>query len=90
MAKEYSQFGFGTSVTMRLTSDYHNTNRTIIVDSAFASLKTLINLKKHGLFTCGMVKTASKGYPKAFLTQKLENLERGDSYILTSTSECMQ
>ena len=65
-AKEYNELGFGTAVTLRLTKEYHNTNRTVIMDSAFASLKCVTNLKLNGLFTCGMVKTASRGYPKAF------------------------
>jgi hypothetical protein len=81
-AKEYNELGFGTAVTLRLTKKYHNTNRTVIMDSAFASLKCVTNLKLNGLFTCGMVKTASRGYPKAFLVEKLAQLERGESYIL--------
>jgi hypothetical protein len=68
-AKEYhAAYGSGTSITLRLCSPWRGSGRTIIGDSAFASVKTLIALHKElSLFFMGIVKTASTKFPKQFM-----------------------
>ncbi|OQR88090.1 hypothetical protein ACHHYP_07563 [Achlya hypogyna] len=59
----------GTAVALRLTQDYNGTKRTVIGDSAFASVRTLVALWERGLYFMGHVKTAHCGYPKTILEQ---------------------
>ena len=67
--KEYAKdYGSGTSSSLRLTRYWSGSDRTVVADSAFASLKTAEALHKHrGLRFIGLVKTAHKQYPKAWL-----------------------
>ena len=45
---------------MRLTTDFHGTERIVIADSWFGSIKTAIALKQSGLYSIMIVKTAHK------------------------------
>ncbi|OQR88144.1 hypothetical protein THRCLA_22900 [Thraustotheca clavata] len=46
--KQYQkELGSGTATVLRLSQPYFGTGRTVVADSAFASVKTLIELKKH-------------------------------------------
>ena len=66
--KDYAQlYGEGTAVTLRLTQEYYGTGRVVHADSAFSSVKTLLALQDRGLHFMGMVKTAHKEYPLAYL-----------------------
>ena len=66
--KDFSQeYGEGTAVTLRLTKEYYGTGRVVHADSAFSSVKTLLALRERALFFMGMIKTAHKEYPLAFL-----------------------
>ncbi|KAF4149303.1 Transposase IS4 [Phytophthora infestans] len=69
--KQYcSQFGEGASIVLRLAEPYKGTRRTIIADSTFASVKTLVQVEKPlGLFFMGIVKTATVQYPKTHMQQ---------------------
>ena len=84
--KTYSrQYGASTAVTLRLTSNWFETKRTIIADSWFSSVKTLIQLRNRGLFFMGLVKTAHKQYPMKFLERwagALRREERGSHKLL--------
>lgn len=65
----HAEYGSGTSITMRLCETWRGSGRTVVADSAFASVKTLQALhEKLGLYFMGMVKTASTGYPAAYLS----------------------
>lgn len=83
--KEHAKQGWGTGVTLRLTKSYYNTWRTVIGDSAFASVKTLSNLFSNGLLFVGMVKTASTKYPINYLSNYLKSCEPGTSRMLSAT-----
>jgi hypothetical protein len=74
-AKQYhAQYGSGTSITLRLCQPWQGSGRTVIGDSAFASVKTLQALQcELGLFFMGMVKTASRCYSKAFFKKWYED-----------------
>ncbi|EGZ15938.1 hypothetical protein PHYSODRAFT_509615 [Phytophthora sojae] len=88
--KEYcSEFGEGTSVVLRLTEKYKGTGRTVVADSAFASVKTLVQLeKKLGLYFMGIVKTASVEYPKCHMKTWIDTQPtRGSFKIMSSFTD---
>ncbi|ETN00434.1 hypothetical protein PPTG_24270 [Phytophthora nicotianae INRA-310] len=59
-----ADFGEGTAVVLRLAQPYAGSGRTVVADSAFSSVKTLVQLNSMmGLYFMGMVKTATKEYP---------------------------
>ena len=70
--KEYANLGAGTGTTKRMTKKYHGTNRVCIGDSWFASFLTALELFNVGLFFMGIVKTASRFFPKKFLSEWCE------------------
>jgi hypothetical protein len=85
--KQYSvEFGEGTAVVLRFAQNYQSSGRTIVADSAFASVKTLNELeKKMGLFFTGIVKTASKEFPKEHLKKWYEEGQpRGEHVVYSS------
>ena len=58
-AKKYAaEFGHGTAVTLRLSQPWHRSGRAVVADSAFASVKTAVQMLKNGTHFIGMVKTA--------------------------------
>ena len=76
--KDFSQeYGEGTAVTLRLTKEYYGTGRVVHADSAFSSVKTLLALRERGLFFMGMIKTAHKEFPLAFLKSWANGDEEG-------------
>eukprot|EP00731_Ephydatia_muelleri_P009180 Em0004g1518a len=89
--KEYAKdYGSGTSSLLRLTRYWSGSDRTVVADSAFASLKTAEALHKHrGLRFIGLVKTAHKRFPKAWL-QKYPYTNRGDHCVLQANIDGRQ
>ena len=67
----------GTAQALRLTEPWHHSGHTVNGDSAFASVQTAVELKRHGTFFRGMVKTTHSGFPKTYL-DTVKYLERGD------------
>jgi hypothetical protein len=65
----YPEYGATTGTTVRITKPWHGTGRTVIGDSWFASVKTLIALMWVGLFFIGIVKTAHSRFPLKFLQE---------------------
>jgi hypothetical protein len=55
----------------------------VCADSAFASVKSAVQLRKKGLYFLGMVKTASRSFPMKYL-QEYPLCERGDHVAVTS------
>ena len=69
--KEYhAELGATTACTLRLTKPYHTSGRVVYADSWFGSVKTCLELKKRGLHSTVVVKTAHKFYPKLLLQDK--------------------
>ena len=68
----------GTSILLELTKPWHNKgDRVVCADSYFASVGAAEEMEKKGLGFIGVVKTATKRFPQAYLsTIELEN--RGD------------
>ena len=65
----HAQYGEGTAVTLRLCAPWAGSGRYVVMDSAFGSVKTCIALLLHlGLFCIGMVKTASRCFPKKWFS----------------------
>ncbi|KAI2508605.1 Transposase IS4 [Fragilaria crotonensis] len=58
----------GTNVLKHVVSPWFGTNRIVCADSYFASVGAAKELYRNGLRFIGVVKTATRGYPKTFLT----------------------
>ena len=68
------QFGATTATTLRLTEPYHGSGRVVFGDSWFGSVKTCMELKKVGIYSTVVVKTAHKNFPKEiFMTMGAVN-----------------
>ncbi|DBA00695.1 TPA: LOW QUALITY PROTEIN: hypothetical protein N0F65_003624 [Lagenidium giganteum] len=80
------QFGEGTAITLRLTSPFYGSRRIVVGDSAFASVKTLAELERRGLYFMELVKTALSGYPKQHMVQRSATARRGDAYVMRNES----
>jgi hypothetical protein len=74
-----------TALALRLTKPFFSSNRHVVGDSAFASVATAIALRKRGLHFSGIVKTASRSFPKKRVRSDLEGTPRGSSVFFTST-----
>ncbi len=66
------------AVTLRAAEHYFDTHRTVIGDSAFASVTTAFWLFIAGLNFIGIVKQCSKWYPKDLLTSLFERMTPSD------------
>ena len=75
----------GTAQTLRLTEHWHYSERIVIGDSAFTSMTTAIECYKCGLFYTGVLKTASREYPRDYLNDTSKYPSRVDHICLTST-----
>jgi hypothetical protein len=73
----------GTNVLKHVVSPWFGSNRIVCADSYFASVGAAKELYRNGLRFIGVVKTATKGYPKIYLTN-VELHQRGDFLALAS------
>ena len=69
--------GAGTACTLRLTQPWHGSNKIVIGDSWFGSLKCCAHLLSHGLWSILNIKTAHKAFPKQACLAALK--DRGDT-----------
>ena len=76
----------GTAQVLRLSKPWHGSGRAISADSAFASVTTALACRKNGLHFTGLVKMATKFYPKSYIDQVVF-AELGDDITLTTTVE---
>ena len=75
--KEFvDEYGATAATSLRLTSDIQGSGRTVIADSWFGSVKTAICLRKRGLHSIMLVKTAHRNFPKELLNET--PIRRGD------------
>ena len=66
------EYGATCATTLRLSESIKGTGRVVVGDSWFGSVKTAVALKKIGLYSILLVKTAHANYPKELLnTHKL-------------------
>ena len=54
-----------TAITMRCVEHWFHTHRIVVGDSAFASVQTCKHLLRYGMHFIGVVKHATRGFPKA-------------------------
>ncbi|KAI2514170.1 Transposase IS4 [Fragilaria crotonensis] len=73
----------GTNVLLNVVSPWFGSHRIVCADSYFASVGAANELYKHGLRFIGVVKTATKGFPKSYLSG-VELERRGDFRALTT------
>ena len=89
--KEFNNLGAGAGTTLRLSKAYHGSNRVVVGDSWFASLMTAWELFKVGIFFMGIVKTASRCFPKKYLTEWCDannaRENRGKCKLLKTTKD---
>ena len=76
----------GTAHCLRCTQPWHGSGRVLVGDSAFASVQSCIQLRKHGIYFVGLVKGSSLLYPKRHL-QTMPMAERGDTATFTATKD---
>eukprot|EP00731_Ephydatia_muelleri_P002247 Em0001g2247a len=76
----------GTAQLLRLTKPWHGSGRAISADSAFASVTTAIACRKNGMHFTGLVKTATRMYPKKYMDE-VEFPELGDDVTLVANVE---
>jgi hypothetical protein len=79
-----AEHGAGTSLLLRLTKGIQTSGRIVVADSAFASVKSAVALKEKGLHFMGLVKTAHRECPKAYL-QGVDMDAWGDHVLCTTT-----
>ncbi|KAI2490544.1 Transposase IS4 [Fragilaria crotonensis] len=71
----------GTNVLKQVVSPWFGSNRIVCADSYFASVGAAEELFRNGLRFIGVVKTATRGFPKTFLSS-VELESRGDFLAL--------
>ena len=78
----------GTALLLRLTKPWHGSRKAVRADSqsAFASVTTAVACRKNGMHFTGLVKTATRMFPKQYLDE-VEFKELGDDFTLTSSLE---
>jgi hypothetical protein len=91
VGREYSHLGVGVGTCLRMTAPWHGTNRVLVGDSWFSSLLAAYYLWQVGIFFMGIVKTASKYFPKQFLTQwchdNSDRANRGNHILLKTVKD---
>ena len=76
----------GTAQLLRLTKLWHGSRRAVNADSAFASVTTAIACRKNGMDFTGLVKAATRMYPKNCMDE-VEFPELGDDVTLVANVE---
>ena len=75
----------GTRVLKHLVSPWFGSHRIVCADSYFASVGAANELFRNGLRFIGVVKTATRGFPKQILTS-VELQSRGDFFALKANA----
>ena len=74
----------GTAVIVDLCKEYANTDQLVVADSYFASVQSVIELKKNGLHFIGVMKTAVKQFLMSYLANVQLLGSKGDHHGLLS------
>lgn len=82
----HAEHGATTATTLRLTEPWFGSGRVVAGDSWFASVKTALQLRKHGLHFLGVVKTAHRQFPLKALKERCPE-NRGAHVVAASTIE---
>lgn len=73
--EHHRELGATTATVKRLVEGIRDTNRIVVGDSWFGSVKTAVMLREMGLYANMLVKTAHKNYPMKMLNG--QTLQRG-------------
>lgn len=84
---EENGYNHGCNVLHELVEPWANTGRIVVGDSYFASVQAAIRLFRIGLRFIGVVKTATAGYPMAYLGRKELPDGKGDRFGLVTVDE---
>ena len=77
----------GTRVMINLLVPCHNDRERVVCgDSYFASVSAVIEIKKLGLRSIGVIKTATKQFPMAYLSSR-EVIGHGNSHALYTKNQ---
>ena len=77
----------GTCVMLNLLAPWHHDGERVVCgDSYFASVSAVTEMKKVGLRFIGVIKTATKQFPMAYLSSR-EVIERGNNSALYTKNE---
>ena len=71
----------GTKVLKEIVMPWANTDKIVCADSYFASVPAAEYLWKHGILFIGVIKTATRQFPMAYLSN-IEFQNRGDMSVL--------
>ena len=86
--RPFSSISAGCGQMLRMTKPWHGTGRVVVGDSAFASVKSAVHMRKQaGLHFVGMVKTASARYPKQFFNARKATQPHGTHDTCRATVE---
>jgi hypothetical protein len=85
VAERWSKLGKMTGLFLRMLAIYFSTGRYVILDSGYCVLKSLVELKKIGIFACAVIK--KHRYWPAFvpgeaINRQFENLGLGVGDLL--------
>ena len=82
--KEFTnQHNAGTACLLRLAKPWAHSGRLVVGDSAFASVAASIACADMGLHFTGVVKTATRQFPKKYL-ESVALPDRGDQHVVIS------
>lgn len=87
--RDYAAFGAGTAWCLRLTKPWHGSGRTVIGDSAFASVQTAVQLKRRGLSFIGVVKTATSRFPDKVIREWAQGKQGTQATAIARTEGCV-
>jgi hypothetical protein len=71
VAERWSKLGKTAGLLLRMLATYFSTGRNVILDSGFCILKSLVELKKVGIFACAVIK--KRRYWPAFVPGEAVN-----------------
>jgi Transposase IS4 len=84
--EDQAHLNHGTQIILNLTQPWQASDRVVMADSYFASVQCARELLRVGLRFIGVVKTASREFPQAYLSAQ-ELGERGDRLGLLSNND---
>jgi hypothetical protein len=78
----WEQYGPTTALLLRLTKPYWGTQRHVLGDAWFSSVRSALALAERGLKYTGSIKHAHSQFPKDYFIKTMEGEERGTTKVL--------
>jgi hypothetical protein len=91
-ARPFESIGKTAGLLLRMLQSYFGTGRYIVLDSGFCVLKAIVELKRHGLFGCALIKKRRfwlAGVPGDAIDDffRTEGVEVGDCRAISGTMD---